>query len=89
MGTWPTSDWRDEWRQSGDRSIVRFVLRKFDEAMTRLGYQSTRDDLVHPVKVTAKNVFLYSLVAYSKHKLGQSFWRETLARTDPQIGLEF
>ena len=56
--------------------------------MTRLGYQSSSDDLVHQVKIAGKNVFLYSLVFYSKHKLGQEFWRETLTRTDPQLGLQ-
>lgn len=78
--------WREEWRDSGERSPVRFVLRKFDEAMTTLGYQPTRDELVHPVKIPTKNVFLYSLVLYSKHELAQAFWRETLTRTDPQLG---
>ena len=77
--------WREEYRTSGD-SVVRFLLKKFDQAMTSLGYQSSRDALVHQVKIARKNVFLYSLVLYSRHWLGQEFWRETLTRTDPQLG---
>lgn len=80
-------NWREEYRASGG-SVVRFLLRKFDEAMTGLGYKSSKDDLVHQVKIARKNVFLYSLVFYSRHKLGQTFWRDTLRRTDPQLGLE-
>lgn len=80
-------NWREEFRASGE-TVVRFLLRKFDEAMTRLGYKSSRDDLVHQVKIARKNVFLYSLVCYSRHELGQTFWRDTLRRTDPQLGLE-
>jgi len=78
--------WRDELRVSGEK-VVRFILRKFDEAMMALDYRSSRDDLVHPVKIAGKGVFLYSLVFYSRHELGQAFWRETLARTDRQLGL--
>jgi hypothetical protein len=78
--------WREEYRKSGE-SVVRFLLKKFDDAMAALGYQSSRDDLVHQVKIARKNVFLYSLVLYSRHRLGQAFWRETLTRTDPQVSL--
>lgn len=81
-------DWREEYRQSGER-VVRFILRKFDEAMTKLGYKSSKADLVHQVKIAKKNVFLYSLVFYSRHELGQAFWRETLRRTDPQLRFDF
>jgi three-Cys-motif partner protein len=77
--------WRDEYRNSPE-SVVRFLLRKFNDAMTALGYKPTKDDLVHQVKIAGKNVFLYSLVLYSKHDLGQTLWRETLTRTDPQLG---
>lgn len=80
-------DWRAEFRQSR-LSVVRFLLKKFDDAMTAIGYYPSRDDLVHQVKIARKNVFLYSLVLYSRHKLGQDFWRETLERTSPQLGLE-
>ncbi|MGH7483873.1 MAG: three-Cys-motif partner protein TcmP [Longimicrobiales bacterium] len=79
--------WRQEFRSSGE-SIVRFLLRKFDQAMTGLGYLACQDDLVHQVKIAGKNVFLYSLVLYSRSELGQQFWRETLTRTNPQFGLE-
>jgi three-Cys-motif partner protein len=77
-------DWREEYRRTGG-SVVRFLLRKFDEQMIRLGYKSCSDDLVHQVKIAGKNVFLYSLVFYSRSALAQTFWRETLRRTDDQL----
>jgi three-Cys-motif partner protein len=79
-------NWREEYRRS-DRRVVSFLLSKFDQAMVRLGYHSSQDDLTHQVKIAGKNVFLYSLVFYSRHELGKNFWKETLTRTDPQLGL--
>lgn len=80
--------WRDEFRSSGDE-VVPFLLRKFDEAMTGLDYLECNKDLVHQVRIARKNVLLYSLVLYSRHELGQRFWRETLRGTDPQLGIQF
>jgi three-Cys-motif partner protein len=77
--------WREEFRHS-DQRVVRFLLGKFDQAMVRLGYHSSRDELTHQVKIAGKNVFLYSLVFYSRHELGKNFWKETLSRTSPQLG---
>lgn len=79
-------DWRNEYKRS-DQRVVRFLLSRFDAAMVRLGYHSSSDDLTHQVKIAGKNVFLYSLVFYSRSQLGKVFWRETLARTSSQLGL--
>jgi three-Cys-motif partner protein len=81
-------EWRDEFRGRRQR-VVPFLLRKFDESMQGLGYLECSDDLVHQVRVSGKRVFLYSLVFYSRHELGQQFWRETLRRTDVQTQIEF
>lgn len=81
-------DWRDQFQATGG-SVVKFTLRKFDEAMKGLDYLPCTDDLVHQVKFTGKNVFLYSLVLYSRSGLGQKLWRGTLRSSDPQLGLDF
>jgi three-Cys-motif partner protein len=80
-------DWRRQFELSKDKNVVRFLLKKFDEAMVRLGYLSTLMDDVHPVKAAGTGVLQYTLVFYSKHPLGQKFWQSTLARTDPQLRL--
>jgi three-Cys-motif partner protein len=82
------SNWRAEWENSGDRSVVRFLLGKFDEAMVRIGYQSSPLEESVPVRVTGMNVLLYHLVFYSKHPLGKAFWNETVEGTKDQLGLD-
>ena len=82
-------NWREEWLRQGLRmhDLIRFLLKKFDLAMTRLGYKAARPGDAHPIRVIEKRVFLYSLVLYSKDALGQQFWEATRKGTDPQLGL--
>ena len=84
-------NWRAEWKReaSGRRpNVIRFIIRKFDEAMVRIGYRSTPLERTHPVKVHSKGVMIYHLVFYSKDELGQTFWEETRKGVSPQLGLE-
>lgn len=83
-------NWRDEWRRRGlrRRDLIRFILEKFDAAMRRLGYEAARPSEAHPIRVTGKGVFLYSLLLYSKSKLGKHFWEATRKGTDPQTKLD-
>lgn len=48
--------WRAEYASVRGESVVRFVLRKFDEAMIGLGYQPARPSHLHPVKVRGTGV---------------------------------
>lgn len=82
-------NWRDEWkaRGLGPGDVIRFVLEKFDMAMSRLGYQSGRPSESHPVRIAGKNVFQYSLVFYSKHELGKRLWRAARKSLSPQQDL--
>ena len=79
--------WREEWRTSGSTDVVGFLLRKFNEAMVRLGYLPAPESSLHRVTAAGKNVFQYVLAFYSKHQLGQNFWKDTLAGNSEQIGL--
>ncbi len=82
-------DWRSKWAregQSGQR-LIRFLLTKFDEGMTRLGYHAAKPDESHPIRVAGKKVLLYSLVFYSKHPRGKEFWQATRTGSTPQISL--
>jgi len=76
-------DWRKEWTRSGE-DLVPFLLRKFNEAMVRIGYREPPTEDAYPVRVHGKNVLLYHLVYYSRHELGQSFWRATRRGVPPQ-----
>ena len=82
--------WRDEYREDG--KPLRFVLRKFDEAMQRIDYPgSAREDVV-PIYAHGKGVLLYDLVFYSKSPAGHKLWSSTLAslsRLRQQTSFEF
>jgi len=84
-------DWRREWRERGEseKHFIRFVWMKFDQAMQRLDFRARDISETLPVKVTGMGVYLYSLALYSKHELGERFWRTTIEGTDttPQFGL--
>ena len=40
------------------------------------------------VKVTGMGVFLYALVLYSRHPLGEEFWQTTLDSADKQLQMK-
>lgn len=82
-------DWRREWRGRGepDRYFVRFILEKFDEAMQELGFRRREMKDTVSINVTGMGVYLYSLALYSRHELGEKFWKTTLVGTSPQIDM--
>jgi hypothetical protein len=80
-------NWRSEYKASPDQHVVRFLLRKFDEAMVRIGYLPANDDHYHRVTAAGKGVLQYILVLYSRHPLGQQFWKDTLTGSAEQYGL--
>ncbi len=80
-------NWRAEWKSQGSTDVVGFLLRKFNEAMVRVGYLPAPESALHRVTASGKNVFQYVLAFFSKHQLGQDFWKETLAGNSDQMGL--
>lgn len=82
-------NWRDDWAERGlrNRDLIRFVLEKFDAAMTRLGYEAQRPEESHAIRVQGKGVLLYNLVFYSRHPLAKKLFEAAKARTDPQTTL--
>lgn len=76
--------WRDEYRTGSN--VIHFLLRKFDEAMQRLGYLSAAED-AHIVRAHGMGVLQYVLAFYSKNELGQKFWRESRSSLSSQLGL--
>lgn len=83
--------WREEWLAEPRRpdDLLPYLHRKFDQAMTKLGYPPTPPAASHSVRVEGKNVFLYSLVFYSKDPLGQRLWKAARKAIDLQYGLDF
>lgn len=81
-------NWRDDYRASKDQDVIRYISRRFDEAMVSLGHKSSRLEDSFPVRIPQKDVLLYSLVYYSKHPIGASFWKAARTGVDPQLGFE-
>jgi three-Cys-motif partner protein len=80
-------DWREQFDRATDRNIVRFVLSKFDEAMVRLKYLSAAEHLRQQINAAGTGVLQYVLVFYSKHRLGQQFWRTAIGSAPSQTSL--
>lgn len=79
-------DWRAEYHRSRDRSIVRFLAAKFDEAMARVGYLPLPAER-HRVTAYGTGVLQYVLAFYSKNPLGLKFWHDVRSGASPQLGL--
>jgi three-Cys-motif partner protein len=80
--------WRESWDVTDSRiSFDLFVARCFAESMQSLGYKY--GDIKEPVLVRSseKNLRLYYLAFFSRHPLGQEFWKETKKWSDPQLKL--
>ena len=67
--------------------VLRFLLRKFDEAMQRIGYLPPEAD-TKPVYAHGTRTLLYNLAFYSKSASGQTLWRKTLASLATRVSGE-
>jgi hypothetical protein len=56
-------------------------------AMTRLGYLETPLDRMYPVRSDQRNLPLYYLAFFSRHRRGFDFWGKVMKYADPQLGL--
>lgn len=72
------SAWREEWAAQRDRGahIATFITDAFGAAMERLGYIYSGIGETQLIRLPSKNVPLYRLALFSRHKLGAKFWRE-------------
>jgi len=84
-------DWRIRWDKEKPigKSFEHFVVEEFGRSMQTRGYidPGLREAIM--IRSDDKNLPLYLLALYSKHKLGSKFWKETKKYLDPQTGFEF
>jgi len=69
----------EHWRQNFEsnykgKDFIRFLSDRYDENMVELGYVSPA--LKHQIRSNVKNLPLYHLAFYSKHPLGNEFWKK-------------
>lgn len=70
--------WRQGWDPARARGtdFARFVTDSFGAAMERLGYIYSGFGETQVIRLPVKNVPLYRLALFSRHRLGAKFWRE-------------
>ena len=71
------------------KSFENFVVEEFGRSMQKLEYIDPGLKEALLIRSDEKNLPLYRLALYSKHKLGAKFWKETKKYSDPQTGFGF
>jgi three-Cys-motif partner protein len=83
------SKWRDNWsEEKGNMKFTEFFLREYINNIVKLGYiKQTPSDFIE-VR-TEKNLLLYHLAFFSKHKRGYEFWRKVKKYSSSQTSFNF
>lgn len=80
--------WRDDLLKNpikNHEGFIRFLAKKYRDNMELLGYQPT--ETFQQIRSDKKNLPLYYLAYFSKHSLGNKFWKEVQKASNPQKGL--
>lgn len=83
------SDWRNLWKQArhSGMGFGSFVVDQFGLQMERLGYDYGGLGDTELVRGTSKNIPLYRLAFFSRHKVGTKFGRQARKDTRRQLRL--
>ena len=81
--------WRDRWKAQGARrtEFRRFLALEFSQSMESLGYIGQPLDRMKSVRSLEKNLPLYYVALFSRHKTAYKFWNDVLRYSDPQQSL--
>jgi three-Cys-motif partner protein len=81
-----SSGWRITWREAqiSGMPFEIFIVSEFGNSMKSFGYIDPGLELTVPIRSDEKNLLLYRLVLYSRHKLGEEFWRQAKKYSNPQ-----
>ncbi len=83
------TEWRERWKAVGVRKsdFRPFLAKEFSLSMKSLGYLELPLDRMKLVRSHEKNLPLYYLALFSRHKTAFKFWDDVLKYSDPQKGL--
>ncbi|HTU46705.1 MAG TPA: three-Cys-motif partner protein TcmP [Bryobacteraceae bacterium] len=83
--------WRERWKAAGTRrsDFRRFLATEFSRSMESLGYLPTRYNRMKWVRSDEKNLPLYCLALFSRHRTAHRFWDEVLKYGTDQPDLPF
>ncbi|MFB3825185.1 MAG: three-Cys-motif partner protein TcmP [Bryobacteraceae bacterium] len=85
------SAWRERWRAAGGRrsNFRRFLALEFSKSMESLRYLPTPLDRMKLVRSDEKNLPLYYLALFSRHKKAHEFWDQVLKYGTDQGSFSF
>ena len=86
-----TAGWRNAWRkaESQKETFDSFLTNFYATRMEQLGYREHAAEQTQLIRSTEKNLPLYRLAFFSRHKLGQQFWKEVKKYENPQLEWNF
>lgn len=81
--------WRHAWKEeeSNNTSFDIFIAKLFSESMGKMGHKYGGLDHSTLTRATEKNIAIYRLGFFSKHELGEKFWKEALKASIDQRSL--
>jgi three-Cys-motif partner protein len=82
--------WRTEWEAQclkHKASFPQFLAETFAKQMETLGYLPVEFHQMKSVRSDAKNLPLYRLALFSRHKLAYDYWDDVLKYSNPQLSL--
>ncbi|HEX9662136.1 MAG TPA: three-Cys-motif partner protein TcmP [Candidatus Binatia bacterium] len=84
-----TPKWREAWRNAESRkeTFDSFLTNFYATRMEQLGYREHAAEQTQLIRSTEKNLPLYRLAFFSRHELGQQFWKEVKKYVNPQLDL--
>ena len=84
-------DWRPAWKDAEARGepFWGFITNVFSKQMEKLDYLDQAAEQAELVRSTEKNLPLYRLAFFSRHKLGERFWRDVKKYANPQTSFDF
>src|SRR5262249_27865413 len=84
-------NWRAEWltAKAKRESFSSFLMHRFSRQMETRGYISSPIEEAKLVRSTEKNLPLYRLILFSRHKLAKSFWEQARKYCDDQLVFEY
>jgi three-Cys-motif partner protein len=82
-------EWRDRWRSIGVRrsEFRQFLAAEFSTSMESLGYLHQELHQMTHVRSDDKNLPLYYLALFSRHKLAYRYWKDVLKYSTDQTSM--
>jgi three-Cys-motif partner protein len=84
-------DWRDEWlaAKAKRESFSFYLMQRFSNQMEARDYIRAPIEETKLVRSTEKNLPLYRLAFFSRHKLAKNFWEQARKYSDDQLDFTY